>query len=166
MFFQRVKTPGIAHVAYMIGSNGAAAVVDPRRDHLVGRPGPDARADALAPPVLEPRHRGRQVGVEGDPRGGEVLVQDVMGGGRHGGGRRGPAVVRGVARGGVQERFRPGTIVDPPNEHRWHFWSLHNGGSYFLMADGSARFIPQTINLTIYQNLASRNDGNVVTLHD
>lgn len=32
MFFQRVKTPGIAHVAYMIGSNGAAAVVDPRRD--------------------------------------------------------------------------------------------------------------------------------------
>ncbi len=32
MFFQRVKTPGIAHVAYVIGNKGEAAVVDPRRD--------------------------------------------------------------------------------------------------------------------------------------
>jgi hydroxyacylglutathione hydrolase len=32
MFFQRVKTPGIAHVAYVIGDDGEAAVIDPRRD--------------------------------------------------------------------------------------------------------------------------------------
>jgi hydroxyacylglutathione hydrolase len=32
MFFARIKTPGIAHVAYLIGSKGEAAVVDPRRD--------------------------------------------------------------------------------------------------------------------------------------
>jgi hydroxyacylglutathione hydrolase len=32
MFFQRIKTPGIAHAAYVIGSKGEAAVVDPRRD--------------------------------------------------------------------------------------------------------------------------------------
>lgn len=32
MLFQRIKTPGIAHVAYVIGGNGEAAVVDPRRD--------------------------------------------------------------------------------------------------------------------------------------
>jgi len=32
MFFERVKTPGIAHVAYVIGEAGEAAVVDPRRD--------------------------------------------------------------------------------------------------------------------------------------
>lgn len=32
MFFQRVKTPGIAHAAYVIGDAGEAAVVDPRRD--------------------------------------------------------------------------------------------------------------------------------------
>lgn len=32
MFFQRIKTPGIAHNAYVIGSQGEAAVVDPRRD--------------------------------------------------------------------------------------------------------------------------------------
>jgi hydroxyacylglutathione hydrolase len=32
MFFRRIKTPGIAHVAYVIGESGGAAVVDPRRD--------------------------------------------------------------------------------------------------------------------------------------
>lgn len=32
MFFQKVKTPGIAHVAYLIGDKGEAAIVDPRRD--------------------------------------------------------------------------------------------------------------------------------------
>jgi hydroxyacylglutathione hydrolase len=32
MFFKRVKTPGIAHVAYLIGDQGTAAVIDPRRD--------------------------------------------------------------------------------------------------------------------------------------
>jgi hydroxyacylglutathione hydrolase len=32
MFFQKIKTPGIAHVSYLIGDRGEAAVVDPRRD--------------------------------------------------------------------------------------------------------------------------------------
>jgi hydroxyacylglutathione hydrolase len=32
MFFARIKTPGIAHVAYVLGDRGEAAVVDPRRD--------------------------------------------------------------------------------------------------------------------------------------
>lgn len=32
MIFERIKTPGIAHVAYLIGSEGEAAIVDPRRD--------------------------------------------------------------------------------------------------------------------------------------
>jgi hydroxyacylglutathione hydrolase len=32
MFFQRIKTPGIAHVAYVIAEEGTAAIVDPRRD--------------------------------------------------------------------------------------------------------------------------------------
>jgi len=32
MIFERIKTPGIAHVAYLIGNQGEAAVVDPRRD--------------------------------------------------------------------------------------------------------------------------------------
>lgn len=32
MFFQRIKTPGIAHNAYLIGSNGIGVLIDPRRD--------------------------------------------------------------------------------------------------------------------------------------
>ncbi|WP_262389430.1 MBL fold metallo-hydrolase [Cupriavidus campinensis] len=32
MIFERIKTPGIAHVAYLIGNKGEAAIVDPRRD--------------------------------------------------------------------------------------------------------------------------------------
>jgi hydroxyacylglutathione hydrolase len=32
MFFQRIKTPGIAHSSYLIGDAGEAVVVDPRRD--------------------------------------------------------------------------------------------------------------------------------------
>lgn len=32
MFFRRIKTPGIAHNAYVIGRGGEAAVIDPRRD--------------------------------------------------------------------------------------------------------------------------------------
>lgn len=32
MFFQRIKTPGIAHVAYILAEDGLAAIVDPGRD--------------------------------------------------------------------------------------------------------------------------------------
>ncbi len=32
MFLQKFKTPGIAHVAYLIGDGGDAAIIDPRRD--------------------------------------------------------------------------------------------------------------------------------------
>lgn len=32
MFFAKVKTPGLAHVAYLIGDGAEVAVVDPRRD--------------------------------------------------------------------------------------------------------------------------------------
>jgi len=32
MFFQRIKTPGIAHNAYLLGSEGIGILIDPRRD--------------------------------------------------------------------------------------------------------------------------------------
>jgi hydroxyacylglutathione hydrolase len=32
MIFKKFTTPGIAHVAYLIGDEGEAALVDPRRD--------------------------------------------------------------------------------------------------------------------------------------
>ena len=36
VFFQRIKTPGIAHVAYIIGDKGEAAIIDPRQDAVEG----------------------------------------------------------------------------------------------------------------------------------
>ena len=32
MFFQRIKTAGVAHNAYLLGSNGIGVIIDPRRD--------------------------------------------------------------------------------------------------------------------------------------
>lgn len=32
MFIEKIKTPGLAHLSYVLGSNGEAAVIDPRRD--------------------------------------------------------------------------------------------------------------------------------------
>jgi prepilin-type N-terminal cleavage/methylation domain-containing protein len=37
--------------------------------------------------------------------------------------------------------FKPGTIHDPADLHRYHFWSLHPGGGQWALADGSVRFI-------------------------
>jgi hydroxyacylglutathione hydrolase len=32
MLFEKIKTPGLAHISYLFGSGGKAAVIDPRRD--------------------------------------------------------------------------------------------------------------------------------------
>jgi hydroxyacylglutathione hydrolase len=32
MLFEKIKTPGLAHLSYLFGSDGKAAVIDPRRD--------------------------------------------------------------------------------------------------------------------------------------
>jgi prepilin-type N-terminal cleavage/methylation domain-containing protein/prepilin-type processing-associated H-X9-DG protein len=44
------------------------------------------------------------------------------------------------------------------------FGSKHPDGANFLLADGSARFIPQSLSLILYQNLSNRADGQVVQL--
>jgi len=57
---------------------------------------------------------------------------------------------------------------DPPDPDNWprvmSFRSRHPGGAHFCMADGSVRFIAQSIDLQLYQNLATKSSGEVVTL--
>jgi len=41
-------------------------------------------------------------------------------------------------------------------------WGFHAGGAQFSFADGSVHFLADTIDFTTYQNLGSRNDGEVL----
>ena len=61
------------------------------------------------------------------------------------------------------------TITDPAGLHDilfkspiYSFRSAHPGGCNFLLCDGSVRFIKQTINMTAYRALGSRNGGEVI----
>ena len=49
------------------------------------------------------------------------------------------------------------------NSPHFSFRSFHTGGCNFLMMDGSERFISQSIDLTVYRALGSRNKGEVVS---
>lgn len=40
--------------------------------------------------------------------------------------------------------------------------SYHPGGAHFCLADGSVRFVPEIINMTVYMGLASRSGGEAV----
>jgi prepilin-type processing-associated H-X9-DG protein len=44
------------------------------------------------------------------------------------------------------------------------FGSRHPGGAQFVLADGSVRFLSETLDTTIYTYLGSINDGNVVSV--
>jgi prepilin-type processing-associated H-X9-DG protein len=61
-----------------------------------------------------------------------------------------------------QEDYRPGSLNDPDGEHTWHFWSLHPGGSNFLFADGSVRFIRYSVGGDVLRKLATYNRGEVI----
>lgn len=71
------------------------------------------------------------------------------------------------------DRFRQGTIVDPSDVHRYHFWSLHPGGANWALADGSVRFIgygaagPQATagqQPSVIEAMATRNGGETFSM--
>jgi prepilin-type N-terminal cleavage/methylation domain-containing protein/prepilin-type processing-associated H-X9-DG protein len=70
---------------------------------------------------------------------------------------------------GPRDFYRPGSLNDPNNIHRYHYWSLHSDGGNWLFADGSVRFITYAAGtasaangLTVLEMLASRAGGEVV----
>ena len=46
----------------------------------------------------------------------------------------------------------------------YSFRSRHPGGAQFALADGSVRFIPETIELQVYRDAASVNGGEAIVL--
>ena len=67
--------------------------------------------------------------------------------------------------------YRPGTIKDPTDQHRYHFWSLHPSGGNWALADGSVRFMPYSAGgpqaaagqqPTVIEALSTRGRGETV----
>ena len=79
-----------------------------------------------------------QAGAGFDPEGGGALVLSHTGEGH------GPNSPSGLA-------------------HGDQYWSLHPGGANFLFADGSVRFIKEQIGFSIFQALATRAGGEVLS---
>ncbi len=59
--------------------------------------------------------------------------------------------------------YGPGRIQNPCDSN--HFWSLHPGGSNFLFADGSVRFLNYSARSVVVQ-LATRSGGETVEIPD
>jgi prepilin-type N-terminal cleavage/methylation domain-containing protein/prepilin-type processing-associated H-X9-DG protein len=63
----------------------------------------------------------------------------------------------------TRDVFRLGSMVDPNDEHRWHFWSVHPHGSNFAFADGSVRWLNYDIGQKTMNALATRAGHEPVT---
>ncbi len=56
----------------------------------------------------------------------------------------------------IQGFKRPGPVNDDCA------FSWHQDGAFFAFADGSVHFIEETIDMVTYENLGTKNDGNVI----
>jgi prepilin-type processing-associated H-X9-DG protein len=65
---------------------------------------------------------------------------------------------------GRKSQYQPGS----PNfeddgsgwdKHAWHFWSWHEGGAFFVFADGHVEFVPYTVDPVIFRNLGTHKGG-------
>ena len=66
-----------------------------------------------------------------------------------------------INRDSLGERLGPTHSISP-NRTSIGFSSYHTGGSTFAIADGSVRFLNESIDLNTYVNLAARSDGQVL----
>lgn len=79
---------------------------------------------------------------------------------------RGNSTWVGIVPGGEETLSRVvGTTDHAPNHPGGHFddfGSYHSGGCHFVMGDGSVHFIAETIQINVYQSLATRADRDIV----
>lgn len=67
------------------------------------------------------------------------------------------------ARGKIRNGSNPNQLIDAQQMLMSRaFSSAHTGGAHFLLADGAARFISENVNMKTLENLAIRNDGQVL----
>ena len=59
------------------------------------------------------------------------------------------------------EGLRPG-VSGTIGLHGRHWWSVHTGGTQFLMADGSSHFVSNNVDHNTLLRLSNRKDGEVV----
>jgi hypothetical protein len=71
----------------------------------------------------------------------------------------GTPLILAAAREQINSDPRTGVKHDTLNILTKLFGSFHPGGCHFMMGDGSTQFVPETIDLTIYQTLAIIDDG-------
>lgn len=64
----------------------------------------------------------------------------------------------------ARDTFRGGSTIDPTNQHRWHFWSLHGTGSNFVFADGAVHYLEYSIGQPVLNALATRQGDETINV--